>query len=67
MTKIARCPYCGSSRVRVIDVSLAERRKSLDGHSVNCRRCEACGPIRRTDRLAVITWNLVAKKALGYR
>jgi Lar family restriction alleviation protein len=49
-TKLHPCPFCGSSKVRILDYH-------TEAHVGECRKCGATGPLKNTGRKAVNAWN----------
>lgn len=56
-TKLRVCPFCMSLDLEVWKHSSG---KYLAGYNVNCRRCEAAGPMRLDIGAALDMWNIRA-------
>lgn len=46
------CPFCGSTDTEVVSSTFR-----VDQHAVFCRSCKAHGPVVKSERYAVPTWN----------
>ncbi len=50
--ELRECPYCGHDRAEIISVV-----RNVDVVAVMCSRCDARGPVHRTDEAAIAAWN----------
>jgi Lar family restriction alleviation protein len=57
LTEIKPCPFCGGTGVlRTLAIPSPGGCTHIQAE-VECRNCDACGPIRHGDFEAILAWN----------